>query len=100
MKNIIVGVFIALIAACSAQAQTGVPCDVRAKMVAQIEGRYSEARYVAGAINRHVFEMWGNPTSGTWTITRTDVMGIMCMLASGNGFKAFDVEPVVPGEDT
>jgi hypothetical protein len=71
-----------------APGQAQVPCAPRELMVRGLAEKHGEARVGIGlAANGQVVEIWRNPVTGTWTITASTPAGVMCMVASGEGFE-------------
>lgn len=67
------------------------PCAARDVVVEQLAARYKETRIGAGLQSEQaIFELWTSEDSGSWTITRTGINGLTCVMASGQAWT--DVE--------
>lgn len=54
--------------------------------------RYGEQVAIIAVSDGAVFQIWGNPQSGTWTIVRLDPTGMACVMAyGGGGFETFPI---------
>jgi hypothetical protein len=75
------------------------PCGPRAEIIAGLTGeRYGE-RFVANGIDStEITEFWGNPVTGSWTITGTDANGRTCLRAAGQGFQTEPFLDVFTGD--
>ncbi|MFN3846710.1 MAG: hypothetical protein ACK4RZ_12960 [Paracoccaceae bacterium] len=63
-------------------------CGKRDTVVTQLTERYGETRRGMGvAANNGVMEMFASDSSGSWTITVTMPDGMMCLVASGQGYE-------------
>ncbi len=82
----VVAALIALVLlASTAEAQS---CAPRAAIVERLSEKYGEARQVQGLEGRGgIFEVWGNPDTGSWTATLTLVNGQMCIVGYGTAFS-------------
>ncbi len=66
----------------SAQAQSA-PCDLRAKVLSTLEGKYAETPASLGlASNGAMIELLTSD-AGTWTILTTLPNGLSCLVAAG-----------------
>lgn len=80
------------------QAQS-MACGARADIVASLDGKYGETRRGGGLSGTTaVIELYASEKTGTWTILRTGVNGLSCVLAVGEGWQA-DVKPVAAAGD-
>ena len=55
--------------------------------------QYGESRHGGGLTRQHLFQLWVNETTGTWSITRTRPNKITCLLAAGDGWNFFSALP-------
>lgn len=86
-----------LLAAQAAQAAN--QCGKRDVVVTQLTEKYGETRRGMGVANNNaVMEMFASDTSGSWTITVTTPNGMMCLVASGQGYEAMAEELPAKGE--
>ena len=77
-------VVVLLSVATAAQAQSTI-CGQRAQVIERISTRYGEALIGYGLQNaKFVIEVWAS--AQTWTILRTGVTGMSCILAVGKGW--------------
>jgi hypothetical protein len=80
-----------VLASLATVAAAGPPCGPREAVVAHLAERYGESRRAIGlAANSMVMELFAAETSGSWTIAVTRPDGVMCLIASGQGFEAVD----------
>lgn len=88
------------LAGSAAVAQTN--CAPREMMVRGLSENYGESPVTHGLTGggAYLFEMFANPDSGSWTITRTGPDGILCLVASGQNFDFVDFVEPVKGEPT
>lgn len=91
MRNLIL---VAVLFATPAAAQNCAPLD----QVAQgLTDQYGETVQASGLAGNGAYVMWwGNPETGTWTVTATNPDGMTCLVASG---EAFDANRQAPGVD-
>lgn len=74
-------------------------CGPRDAVLAHLAAKYGETRQSIGmAANGQVMEVFANTDSGSWTVTVTTPQGMICMLASGEGFEHAPQEPAPQGE--
>lgn len=79
-------------------AEAATQCGKRDLVVSQLSERYSETRRGMGIANNNaVMELYAS-ASGSWTITVTLPDGMMCLVASGQGFEAMSEELPAKGE--
>ena len=65
-----------------------VSCAKREDVVEVLSVKYQEIRqFVAITPEGLVMEIWASPSSGTWSLTFTDVGGTTCLVQSGGGFE-------------
>lgn len=82
------GLILATTASHSAQ-----QCAKRDMVVSQLTEKYGETRRGMGvAANNTVVEVFASDASGSWTITVTRPDGVMCLVASGQGYEAVTEE--------
>lgn len=80
-------------------AQAANQCGKRDTVVTQLTEKYGETRRGMGVANNNsVMEMFASDTSGSWTITVTMPNGMMCLVASGQGYEAMAEELPAKGE--
>jgi hypothetical protein len=66
-------------------------CAPREEALRVLVETYGEARQSGGlAMNGGLVETWGNPASGTWTITATRPDGQTCIIVAGVAFQTFN----------
>jgi hypothetical protein len=79
--------------------QAAPQCGARETVVTTLAERYGETRRSMGvAANNAVMEVFASTDSGTWTITVTTPNGMMCLVASGEGYEAMADELPAKGE--
>jgi hypothetical protein len=67
----------------------GPQCAKRDQVVDLLATKYGETRQGMGVANNNaVMEMFASGTTGTWTITVSSPDGVMCLVASGQGYQA------------
>ncbi len=78
----------------AAQAQVQPPCTSHDKALAQLAEKYREVP-VAGGLSSQgtMVEVLVSP-SGSWTILVTTAAGRSCLVAAGEGWRAFEPAPV------
>ena len=82
----------------SAQAQ-GPQCAKRDQVMDLLATKYGETRQGMGiADNSSVMEVFASDETGTWTITVSSPDGIMCLVASGQGYEAMADELPAKGD--
>lgn len=82
-------------------ARSAPQCGTRDTVVATLAERYGETRRSMGvAANNAVMEVFASTDSGTWTITVTMPDGMMCLVASGEGFELMADELPAKGKRT
>jgi hypothetical protein len=87
-----------LAAPAMAQAQ-GPQCAQRDQVVDLLTQKYGETRQGMGiADNSTVMEVYASDTTGTWTIAVSSPDGMMCLVASGQGYEAMAEELPAKGE--
>ncbi|MDZ7908150.1 MAG: hypothetical protein U5N10_08030 [Gemmobacter sp.] len=68
-------------------------CGKRDLVLGQLTEKYGETRRGMGiAANDGVMEMFASAASGSWTITVTLPDGMMCLVASGQGYETITEE--------
>ena len=92
MKILALSTALAVSASC-AYAQ----CETRESMSASLKERYGEVVVAQGINSLGVFELWMNPTTGTWTATVYFPDGRMCVLEAGSDMHLPEIKP--PGEE-
>ena len=81
-----------------AQAQ-GPQCAKRDQVVDLLATKYGETRQGMGvADNSTVMEVFASDATGTWTITVSSPDGMMCLVASGQGYEKMADELPAKGE--
>jgi hypothetical protein len=67
-------------------------CGPRIKIIYKLANQFLEAPLDEGIQKSgpFIFELWGNPETGTWTFIRTDLQGQTCILVSGDGLNHMD----------
>ncbi|MFN4154874.1 MAG: hypothetical protein ACK4HF_09480 [Paracoccaceae bacterium] len=64
-------------------------CGKRELVLSHLTEKYGETRRGMGvAANNGVMEMFASAASGSWAITVTLPVGLMCLVASGQGYQA------------
>ena len=72
----------------TAQAQSP-QCGRRDQVIDLLATKYGETRQGMGiADNSAVMEVYASDATGTWTITVSSADGMMCLVASGQGYEA------------
>lgn len=72
----------------------GQECIGTADAYASLTQNYGEERlYTAMRPDGTVIEMWGNKSTGTWSMFITLPNGISCSVGSGTGFETFAAKP-------
>ena len=68
-------------------------CAPREVMLEQLEG-WNEELAGRGLFHTEtfVFELWVGPT-GSWTVLRTSLANVSCVMASGDSWSRFEPEP-------
>lgn len=83
----------ALVAASPAMAQE---CVGTADAYASLIDNYGEERLaMAMRPDGSVIELWGNKSTGTWSMFITLPNGLSCSVGSGQGFETFAAKPNV-----
>lgn len=78
------------------QPQQPPPCGPRAGIIAMLAEQYGETLQSMGIAEGGgaVFETYASESTGTWTILRSRVDGVSCMVGSGGGWDgAPETEP-------
>ncbi|MFM2388526.1 MAG: hypothetical protein RLZZ437_81 [Pseudomonadota bacterium] len=89
------GLFLTSVAAIAQGAQ----CAPRDNLVAHLTEQYGETRQGMGVAGPStMMEVYASVETGTWTITMTRADGIMCMVASGQGYEPMAEELPAKGE--
>ncbi len=69
-------------------AQSARNCAPHKMVVERLASKYGETRQSMGlGANNVVIEVFASDTSGSWTITVTNVNGLTCLVASGQGYE-------------
>ncbi len=55
--------------------------------------KYGESVRGLGIVGNYIFQIWVNETTETWSITRTRMNKITCLLASGKDWTFFPAPP-------
>ncbi len=86
----------AIIAIQGAPAAAQMGCGQRDKMIRQLDQEYGETRLGVGIVSGAVvIEVWTSSEAGTWTILKSYVSGLSCVMAVGKGWQ--NDPPVLPG---
>jgi hypothetical protein len=89
MKRMILAALISTGIPLPASAQAPAMCAARADIVANLQGKFSEAPVAIGLDNGGgVVEVLASPDGGTWTIIVTDTHGVSCLMAAGEYWEA------------
>lgn len=92
---------IALIALCGAYtASQAAMCADKSIVEESLRAKYGESVRGIGFTGSPValMQIWVNPQTRTWTITTTYASGMLCLMASGEGWG--ESEPALPGDDS
>ena len=74
-------------------------CAPRESLVAHLTEKYGETRQGVGLAGPEtMMEVYASPDTGTWTITMTMADGVMCMVASDQGYERLTEELPAKGE--
>jgi hypothetical protein len=77
----------------------GPQCAPRDQVMDLLAEKYGETRQGMGvADNNAVMEVFASDATGSWTITVSSPNGIMCLVASGQGFQEMAEELPAKGE--
>jgi hypothetical protein len=77
----------------------GPQCAQRGQVMDLLAKKYGETRQGMGiADNNAVMEVFASSETGTWTITVSSPDGIMCLVASGQGYEEMAEELPAKGE--
>lgn len=89
MKNLLLVLALALgLSTGATDARAQMTCDSRDALVTQLREKYGEVRRGSGLAGRTaIFEIWASEATGTWTILRTTVNGLACVVAVGDGWQ-------------
>jgi hypothetical protein len=89
-----------LVLACPLAAAAAAPqCAQRDQVMDLLAKKYGETRQGMGvADNNSVMEVFASEVTGSWTITVSSPDGIMCLVASGQGFQEMAEELPAKGE--
>ena len=94
---LLLAAFIAFSAApVAAHAVTNQICHHHHKIENWLARQYGESPRGGGLTQRHLFQIWVNETTGTWSITRTRPNKVTCLLAAGQDWNFFSALP--PGD--
>ena len=70
-------------------------CDVRQKVVDHLAQKYNEATVAVGVTNGGgLVEVLSSGDGQTWTIVVSSPNGVTCLLATGEGWRPVQAEPV------
>ena len=72
-----------------------ISCLPREIAMKRIEGFKEEKIGIGLMGNTFLFELWRNPKTGSWTITRVGTNGVTCFIGGGSGWAQL-IQP--PGE--
>ena len=72
-------------------------CGTYDSVVSRLAERYGEARQGRGLSNGFVIELFASEETGTWTVLRTDVRGIACLLGAGDNWES--IQPALKEGD-
>lgn len=92
----LLSLLIALAATFTALPAAAGGCAPRNEVIGLLAGQFGETRHALGLTDHgEVLEVWGNPATGSWTVTVTTPDGITCLGAQGG---AFQIRSDPPGE--
>ena len=87
MKTLFTSALVGALLVSGAAAQTR-NCAPRDSVVERLASKYGEARKAIGlGANNNLVEVFASESSGSWTITVTDTVGLTCLVASGLAFE-------------
>lgn len=87
----------AALVACGTSTYAQSNCGPRDGVINRLATKYGETRHSIGlGANNSVVEVFGNESTGSWSITVTLPTGMTCLMASG---EAFEVLQEALGED-
>ena len=77
-------------------------CKPRTEAVTELKDRWGETPQLMGTMDKggKVLEFYGNKETGTWTVIVTDITGISCLRASGEGWARVREDAPEVGEDS
>jgi len=94
LKVVIGAAIVFIILAIASQAKAQSQCAPEAQVREMLDAKYNEVPMFRGvAANGTLLVVWGNSTTGTWTITVHNGAGAACLIASGDAFEALDPPP-------
>ena len=101
MKYAVLGV-LALLLSVGATEVRAESCMPRPAAVEQLTERWGETPQLMGILDQggSVLEFYGNEETGTWTVMITDITGISCLKAAGEGWALVREDAPVPGRDS
>ena len=77
-------------------AEAQLACGQRDAILKTLDEKYGEEKQNYGlAQPGFVFEFYGSEVTGTWSIIRTDVNGVACVMAVGDNWNG-----IVPTDET
>lgn len=80
---------VAAAAAPAAVAQQGFSCGARGDIVGSLGAKYGETWHGGEpAGSTAVIEFYASDTTGNWTILLTDIRGVSCIMAVGDGWSS------------
>lgn len=86
----------AAIAVCTATSAVGQQqCAPRQTVVAELKGKYGEARQSIGLVQdgTAILEIWANISTKTWTALITRADGMSCIVSAGQLFELLNETP-------
>lgn len=75
---------------------SGPPCQERNALLSKLEQRYKEVPVAIGVSKRGLVELLTTDDGLTWTIILTSPIGVSCMVAAGEGWRALTPAPTEP----
>ena len=69
-------------------------CAERAGVVEALKAKYGEVQVMMGKQDGGsdaIVEIFSNPITGTWTVLRSNMAGVTCLLASGTNLVAIGI---------
>ena len=101
MKKFVIEAVAAVALLAGPVAAEGQNCAPHERVVERLASAYGETRQSIGlGSNNVVVEVFASETSGSWTITATNVTGRTCLVASGQAYEAMVEALPAQGNDT
>lgn len=94
---ILAALLVVIMVPLASPAAAQVPCGDRGLIVARLAERYEERQIgmgVADGGGTIIYEVWANPANGSFTMLRSHLNGVSCILATGSMWTA----PAAPAE--